>query len=729
MAMLGQARLRLIFGWSALLFSSSLLAQVDAEFEGIPEAEFPAAAAPYATLIRVELPIRGNVDTDIRLKLDQVLGNVRGEQRPAVVLEFFPPPDGKGDGSEFGRCLDLARFLSSQRLSGLRTVAYLPSTIRGHAVLVAIACEQIVMHPDAKIGAAGIAERNIDPTVRRGYTEIADRRRTIPSAVALGMLDSQLHVQRITTAVGTRYVLSDEVEAIQRNTAVQSVDTVIPANEVGLLPGDRLRLEYNFVSHLANDRRELAVALGIAPGDLQVDPSMGGSWTAIRVDLNGAITGALVDQTTRGIEDRLRQGSVNFICVVIDSPGGPLPECLRLATYLSELDPTKVRTVAYVAQEALGAASVIPLACDQMALPADGILGGAGAVQPDVEEVKRAVVTLREIMGDKSRSWSLPASLLDSDLEVVRYRPAGSAVDHFFCPEELRSQADPGRWQKVDAVSPPGELLQVDGLRAKELGLAHHLADDFSEFRQRYQLDNSPELIEPNWANELIAALATPQVSAALLFIAGFAMIAEVSAPGIGIGGFISALCFLLFFWSNFLMGTAGWLEAVLFLGGIVFVAMEILVLPGFGIFGLGGGLMIITSLVLASQTFVIPQNAYQMEQFPRSLFTVVAAFAGVITSAVLLRKYLEKTPFLRHVMLRPPTGKEQERREAVVNYGHLLDQLGRTTTPLSPSGKADFDGELVDVVSEGLAVDKETPVVVIEVAGNRVVVREASNS
>ena len=54
-----------------------------------------------------------------------------------------------------------------------------------------------------------------------------------------------------------------------------------------------------------------------------------------------------------------------------------------------------------------------------------------------------------------------------------------------------------------------------------------------------------------------------------LLFIGGFALIAELSSPGIGVGGFISALCFLLYFWSNFLAGTAELLEILLFLAGI----------------------------------------------------------------------------------------------------------------------------------------------------------------
>ncbi len=685
-------------------------------------------ARSHARLVRIPLPIRGNVDTQVLRVLDQIITTMpQGQERPIVVLEFWPPADGTGASSEFGRALHLARFLATPRLSGVRTVAYLPKTIKGHAVLVALACEEIIMHPDAQIGAAGVEEANIDPTVRRGYSEIADYRRTIPSAVALGMLDPELHVQRVTTAAGTLYVLSEDVAKIQQTTLVQSIDTVIPAGEVGLFRGDRLRLKYNFVSHLASDRQELAAALDVAASELEIDPSLGGEWMAIRVDLHGGISPAAVNRVMRGIDDRMRQESVNFICVSIESPGGSPQQSVRLANYLAELDATRVRTVAYVTGEARADAALVALACDQLVMHADSVLGGSGAHELDSGEIEMASRAIREIMLEKSRPWSLPTAMIDPLLEVHRFKLADTTVVDYFCEEELREQADPERWEKQAEISPGGELLQLNGTRAAELRLARFVVDDFDEFRKQYHLSDSPELLRPNWAHELIAALASPQVAAGLLFIGGFALIAELSAPGIGIGGFISALCFLLFFWSNFLQGTAGWLEVILFISGVMFVAMEIFVIPGFGIFGLGGGAMILASLILASQTFVIPTNDSQFEQVPQSLFTVAAVMAGVITSAVLLRRYLAKAPFFRRVMLAPPEGDallEQQRRESIVDYNHLLGRHGHATTPLSPAGKADFDGDLIDVISDGEAVARGSQVTVVEVAGNRIVVR-----
>lgn len=699
---------------------------VDNEADGEPN------APPFARVVRINLPIRGTVDTQVRQIFDQVLSTVpeNSSERPIVVLEFWPPDDGTGDSSEFGRSLDLARYLASSKTSSVRTVSYIPKFVRGHAVLVALATEQIILHPDAQIGAAGVDEDSIDPTVRRGYTEIADRRRTIPAAVALGMLDPALQVQRVNTGMGVRYALADEVPEIQRTTNVQSIDTVIPAGQIGLLSADKLRLDYGFASHLVENRQELAAALNVPASDLEIDPSFGGEWIPARININGAINAVKVNRAMSAIEEELQRDPINFLAVVIDSPGGNTPESLRLANYISEIDSTKIRTVAYVTDEALADAGLIALACDQLVMHEDARLGGDGARVIKRSDIDLATVSIQEMAKAKNTTWSLPTAIIDPNLELHKYKLANTAVTEVFGEEELQQQKDPDRWEQLDRVSEKGDVLQLDGSQATELGLARHTVRDFDGFLDEYHLDEIPEEIQPNWAHELVAALATPQVAGGLLFIGFFAMMAELSAPGVGVGGFIAAVCFLLFFWSNFLQGTAGWLEVLLFVAGIVFIAMEVFVLPGFGIFGLGGGFMVLASLVLASQTFVIPRNDYQLSRLPESMFIVLGALAGVGTAGYLLRDLLAKAPFLRRTMLAPPEGEAliaQQARESVVQWDHLMGQVGKAITPLVPAGKADFAGDLIDVVSDGLAVDKNAMVEVIEVAGNRVVVREKS--
>jgi membrane-bound ClpP family serine protease len=189
----------------------------------------------------------------------------------------------------------------------------------------------------------------------------------------------------------------------------------------------------------------------------------------------------------------------------------------------------------------------------------------------------------------------------------------------------------------------------------------------------------------------------------------------------------VSAVCFVLFFWSAFLGGTAGWLEVLLFVLGVTCLLLEVFVFPGFGVFGVGGALLVLVSLILASQTFVLPRNEYQMERLRNTLLVIAGAGAATLLVVALVRRYLPHAPMLNRVLLAPPTSEEMQsisQREALAQFDHLLGAVGSAFTPLVPGGKARFGDELVDVITDGDFIDRGQEVQVVEVRGNRVVVR-----
>jgi membrane-bound ClpP family serine protease len=186
-------------------------------------------------------------------------------------------------------------------------------------------------------------------------------------------------------------------------------------------------------------------------------------------------------------------------------------------------------------------------------------------------------------------------------------------------------------------------------------------------------------------------------------------------------------VAFLLFFWSKFLNGTAEWLEVLLFLGGIFCLLLEVMVLPGMGIFGLGGGAMILASLVLANQTFILPRTESQMIELRHSLAIVAASCLIVVATSIALRRYLPSTPVFRKLLLTPTPEEDLldlEHRESLADFSHLVGQHGVATTNLMPSGKATFGDQLVDVIADGMPIDRGTPLVVVKARGNRVQVR-----
>lgn len=693
---------------------------------GQAEAAKPETAV---ALIQVPLPLTGNVDQLVRGQVSRALNRLPSDaKRSTLILEFHPTADGAGEGSDFGRAHSLARFLVSEKLARVKTVAFLPNSVKGHAVLPILACEQIVMARDAEIGDAGADEKLLDETMRGAYREFADRRRTVHSAVALGFLDNDLEVTRVTTPDGIRYELAAGLADLRAKGLANKETTVFAAGEPHLLTGSEMRQE-GFATHLAEDKAGLATALGIPPSALRapLDPEEG--WRAIRVDIDGPVTHQKVNWVLRVVDDHAKRNDFNLLCIFLNSAGGNADESIRLASQIASF-PKQIRTVAVVQREALADAGIIAWACDDLVMWDTATIGGQGNLnsrhnKSDRETLRAPLERIAEL---RQRNWSLPLAMIDDETQVWPYQRMGSTDRVFLSPDEWNQLPEKESWEKGP------NLLDIDsGLDAKtaaDIGLATHVVHNLAEFRSLYHLEGELKNVRSNWALQAIEWLADPKLSAMLLFVAMFALMIEFSSPGIGLPGFISLLCFVLFFWANFLNGNATGLEILLFVVGILCVLIEVFVAPGTFVFGIGGGLMVVTSLILASQTFVLPTNIYQLKQMPVSLGIFAVGIAGGIVAIGLIRRYLPDTPYFNKMILKPPQDEELEERltrEQLVQWAHLAGKRGVTTTALFPSGKALFGNEMVDVVSAGEMIEKGASVVVIEVLGSRVLVREVS--
>ena len=120
------------------------------------------------------------------------------------------------------------------------------------------------------------------------------------------------------------------------------------------------------------------------------------------------------------------------------------------------------------------------------------------------------------------------------------------------------------------------------------------------------------------WVDTLVDTLNETWIKGLLLFLGFFLLMLEIKLPGIGLPAILSALCFLLYFWSSYLGGTADQLEIMLFVLGIICLGLELFVFPGFGVFGMSGVFLILISVVMASHTFTLPTREYEYRQLAR---------------------------------------------------------------------------------------------------------------
>ena len=218
----------------------------------------------------------------------------------------------------------------------------------------------------------------------------------------------------------------------------------------------------------------------------------------------------------------------------------------------------------------------------------------------------------------------------------------------------IKKKLDDKEWELVEE-SDEGRFLEVNGPRAVELGLANSLATDRAALKELFSLDSEIKIYKETATDVAIHWLNHPLVTGLLFIIGGIAIYLEFTAPGIGIGALIGGLCFALFFWSHFLGGTAGWLEVILFICGIAFLAMELFVIPGFGIPGIAGIILMGLSVLMASQNFIIPQNPFQTAELQTNLSVMAGSGLVFLVGAFLLGKYMGYLPVVSSLMLAPP--------------------------------------------------------------------------
>jgi membrane-bound serine protease (ClpP class) len=442
---------------------------------------------------------------------------------------------------------------------------------------------------------------------------------------------------------------------------------------------------------------------------------------------------------------RAKRAGADLLVVEIDSPGGTVEDSLAIAKQLSEV--SWAHTVAFIPDHALSGAALASLGCDEIIMAPTARIGDAGVIFLDedyyfkytTEKIRSDVVELAKIIArSKQRSVELVEAMIDMDVVVFQKTDAqgniefttrrAKPLENDDPPAIPREALDLKVWKMVPE-SDEKKFLVLSGERALQLGLAQRQAKNQNELREQFQLQQPFVVLKRTTADTVAYVLNWPLMTVLLLTVGVIALLFELSAPGISVGGILSTLCFVLFFWSKFLAGTAGGLELILFALGIIFLALEVFVIPGFGVPGLLGLVLIVSSLVLASQDFVVPTSSRQLNVFTTGILSMLGVGLFSMVGGAFLAKYLGRVPILSGLVLDPPssdgpTGLPKEssgKAKTELRKADHLPQIGSwgvAESVLHPSGKANFNGETYDVVADGF-VEEGVEVRISEISGN----------
>ncbi len=346
---------------------------------------------------------------------------------------------------------------------------------------------------------------------------------------------------------------------------------------------------------------------------------------------------------------------------------------------------------------------------------------------------------LTDLAGRQMYPTLLAEGMFSPGLRIYRVERAVGASGQMFLSEEdfKADQNGPRRWRSLGLVKPwqgqakyENKPLTLTARQARDVGVAAAVVKDFTELCKLEGVTPT-RVHEPGaeWLDGLGDFLRHPWTSVVLVMLGITCLILELKMPGVGLPGVIAAICFVLFFWAHSqLNGQITWLALLLFILGLVLIGLEVFVLPGFGVCGIAGTLLVLASLGLVAYGHW-PRTSEEWVGFGHKLAPFSVSLLSSLVLVVIVAKYLPHIPVLNRLMHRPAEDGEAVEGEPDIplhaELQALLGAIGIAATPLRPAGKTQFGDSFVDVVAEGGYVMPGTRVQVIEVEGNRVVVKE----
>jgi membrane-bound serine protease (ClpP class) len=226
-------------------------------------------------------------------------------------------------------------------------------------------------------------------------------------------------------------------------------------------------------------------------------------------------------------------------------------------------------------------------------------------------------------------------------------------------------------------------------------------------------------VMEESRSDKLVALITGGVVTSLLIMIGLVAVYLEISSPGFGFPGTAAIIVFSIVFLGGALMGTMDSLELLLFILGVILLAVEVFLIPGFGVTGIMGLVLMSAGLILSRQDFIIPDFDWQVDVFLRNLMIVMAAIVGSGGLIALIMAFFPRLPLFNRLILTTPADVSKELFPQKEETPEEI--IGTALTDLRPAGKARFGLEVLPVESDGEYIPAGERVRITEQSGNRI--------
>ena len=414
-------------------------------------------------------------------------------------------------------------------------------------------------------------------------------------------------------------------------------------------------------------------------------------------ELHQDITPTAVRLVEKAMEEA-RAMKADYILMSLDSYGGLLDagDTIHIKLLRSEIP-----VLCWVTNNAASAGALIAISCDSIYMSPYAKMGAASVVDQEgnvVDEKFQAYMRgiMRSTAEANHRDPEIAEAMVQGGGAVPGIIDSGKILT-FTTSEAIKFHYCEGSASNVHEV-------------LTDAGIHNYVITEYHE----------------TGLDKLMAFLLNPILRGLCITFIFLGIYFELQSPGIGFALVISIIAALLYFAPLYVEGLAANWEILIFVIGLILIALEIFVVPGFGVTGISGILLTFSGLVLS----MVNNIGFNFEQSGNGALLeslVVVLSALVISLAVMFAffgRFMQSKLFKRLSLEAAEHRHEGYHSVAVGDAEVMIGKTGVAMSDLRPSGKVEIDGDYFDGQSQGEFISKGTKIKIVAVKGSYLIVQ-----
>lgn len=414
-----------------------------------------------------------------------------------------------------------------------------------------------------------------------------------------------------------------------------------------------------------------------------------------RIRLDQDIDKAAQRLVVKGLENADEAGA-DYVLLDLDTYGGAVDAADSIRTAILRYEKP---VIAYINMQAASAGALISIACDSIYMRTGSSIGAATVVNQT-----------GEVMPDKYQSFMRG---------MMRSTAQAMGRD----PEIAESMVDTAGVLSLT----PNEAIMVgycDGIAETVEEVINKVTPDKS-----FVIKNMED--DMTWLDKLIQILLNPLLQSIFMMMIVGGIFVEIRTPGIGLPLVTAIVGAMLYFAPLYIEQLAVSWEILLFVVGLVLIALEIFVIPGFGVAGISGIVAVVASLAFAmidNSDLLRWDGTINLQPLLRPVALVIFSLTAAVFGSVWLVRRLYSTRSFDAIALRQEMKAEDGFTGVVSGLDHLVGEELIVFADLKPAGKVrTADGRVYEaILAFGGYAEKGSPVRVIRTEQGRLYCEKA---